>query len=103
MLPVLKKNYTKLCDCLPQDCTKMVDKLKQKALDVSAYYLDQLRMLPCSEFNKAIVGGIMHATLWADDDVFLFCDVMESLCDEITLRNFIETLRKGKFTTDRRH
>ena len=36
----------------------------------------------------------------ADIGVFVFCDIIENLCDEITSKNFIESLRNGKMASD---
>ncbi|XP_065894137.1 uncharacterized protein [Dysidea avara] len=93
ILPVLKKNYARLCHCLPQDYVKTVHKLKQLIPEVSADYLAWLRTLPSTDLiNEAIIGNVMCA-IRADYGVFEFCDVIENLCDEVTSRNLIGALR----------
>ena len=99
VLPVLKKNYARLCHCLPQDYVKTVHKLKQLIPEVSADYLAWLRTLPSTDLiNEAIIGNVMCA-IRADYGVFEFCDVIENLCDEVTSRNLIGALRNGKLTS----
>ena len=100
VLPILKKNYEKLCKCLPHDYVKTVDQLKQFISGIPDDYLNQLRVLQSTEqINIAIVGTIMNI-MNTDDDVFGFCDIMEKLCDETTSKNYIKALRNGKLTYD---
>ncbi|XP_065894140.1 uncharacterized protein [Dysidea avara] len=93
VLPVLKKNYTRLCHCLPQDYVKTVDKLKQLIPGLPADDLNQLRTLPSIELINQTIMGIVLCIIVADDDVFVFCDTVENLCDESTSKNFIEAFR----------
>jgi len=96
VLPVLKRNYARLCNSLPQDYMKTVDKLKQLMPGLPADYLDRLRTYPSTELiNEAIISNAMCA-IKADGDVFEFCSLMEKLCDDITSSNFIKALRNGK-------
>ena len=98
VLPILKENFTRLCQCLPQDYMETVDKLKQPLPGVPVHYLDWLREFLSTELNnEAIIGNVMCG-IEADDDVFVFCDFMEKLCDEVTSKNIIEILRNGKLT-----
>jgi len=95
VLPVLRKNYARLCRCLPQDYVITVDKLKQLMAELPDDYLDQLRSLPTTELiNEAIVGNVMCA-IKEDEDVFAFCDIVENLCNEIASKRVIEALRNG--------
>lgn len=58
-------------------------------------YLDQLRSLPTTELiNEAIVGNVMCA-IKEDSDVFVFCDIVENLCNELASKRVIEALRNG--------
>ncbi|XP_065894247.1 uncharacterized protein [Dysidea avara] len=92
-LPVLKKNYTRLCHCLPQDYVKTVDKLRQMIPGLPADYLDQLGKYPSTEeINEVLLGNII-CPLSEDDHVFEFCETMENLCDDITSMNFIGDIR----------
>ena len=94
-LPVLKKNYTRLCHCLPQDYVKTVDKLRQMIPGLPADYLDQLGKYPSTEeINEVLLGNII-CPLSEDDHVFEFCETMENLCDDITSMNFIGDIRNG--------
>ena len=95
VLPVLKKYYTKLCHCLPQDYVKTVDKLKEMLLGLPADYVDKLREYPSTKIiNEVLLGSVM-CPLSKDDDVFDLCDIMENLCDEITSINVINNLRNS--------
>ncbi|XP_065894224.1 uncharacterized protein [Dysidea avara] len=94
ILPVLKKNYTRLCHCLPQDYMKTFDQLNQLIPTFSADFpfADRLKNLPSNEItNEAIVCFLMYM-IKEDDDVFLFCDVMGKLCEETVSKNIIEAI-----------
>jgi len=101
VLSILKKNFTRLCQCLPHDYVKTVDKLKPPMPGVPNKYLDWLKTFPSSHelSNEAIIGNIM-CEIEADDDTFIFCDLMEKLSDESASKNIVEPLRNGKLTND---
>jgi len=62
---------------------------------IPADYLNKLRMLPSTEIiNEKILASVMHG-MRVDVDVFLFCDIMEQLCDDSTSRNLIAVIRHG--------
>jgi len=90
---VLKRYYTRLFQCLPQDYVKTVNKLKQiSPAGVSADCLNQLRRLPSTEMiNEAIIASVLNE-IATHDNVFSFCDIMECLSDQNSL---IECLRNG--------
>ncbi|XP_065894262.1 uncharacterized protein [Dysidea avara] len=94
ILSVLKKNYTRLWQCLPQDYVKTVHKLKQLIPGIASNYLDLLRLFPSIEMiNETIVGNVICLTM-EDGNVFLFCDIMETLCEETAPKNqVIEAFR----------
>ena len=96
VLSVLKKNYTRLWQCLPQDYVKTVHKLKQLIPGIASNYLDLLRLFPSIEMiNETIVGNVICLTM-EDGNVFLFCDIMETLCEETAPKNqVIEAFRNG--------
>jgi len=95
VLLVLKKNYGRLHHCLPQDCGKTVEKLKQLLPGKSAIFFDHLKALPTTDaINEAILYSIMRL-IQEDHDVFTFCDTMEVLCDSDESKFFTETLRNG--------
>ena len=75
---------------------KTVDKLKQLIPGLPADDLNQLRTLPSIELINQTIMGIVLCIIVADDDVFVFCDTVENLCDESTSKNFIEAFRNGK-------
>jgi len=94
VLPVLKRYYTRLCQCLPQDYMKTVDKLRQLfPAELPADYLDGLnRSLPTEQINERIICYLMCG-MKVDDNVVSLCDIMEHLSDQNTL---IESFRNGK-------
>jgi len=95
VLVVLKKNYGRLHHCLPQDCGKTVEKLKQLIPEKSAISFDHLKTLPTTDaINEAILGSSM-CLIQEDHDVFIFCEMMEALCDSDESKYTIETLRNG--------
>ena len=74
---------------------KTVDKLKQLIPGIPADYLDQLRTLPSTELiNETIISVVMCGII-VDGNVFAFCDILEMLCDKISSKNVIESLRNG--------
>ena len=95
VLAELKKYYTKLYHCLPQNYVKTVDKIKQLIPGVPADYVDHLRTFASNEINEVIIGDVM-LVIRTDEDVLPFCDVMEELCNETVSKNVIKTLRNGK-------
>ena len=100
VLRLLKENYAKLYQCLPEDYVKTVAKLKQMIPRLPDNFVDQLKKLRTTKLiNEAILGNVMIA-IRADEDAFLFCDIMENLCNDFTSRNFIQSLRNGKVTSN---
>ena len=98
VLSVLKKNYTRLCRCLPQDYVKTVDKLRQLIPVLPADYLDLLRTVPSIEgINEVIVGSVMTNIIREDDDVLQYCDIMEMLCCDTASKSRIQIIRKGMY------
>jgi len=73
---------------------KTVDKLKQLKLG-PVNFLDQLRVLPSTEIINVTIMSCVLSTIKEDGDVFVFCDVMERLCDEFTSKSLIVALRNG--------
>ena len=94
VLAVLKKNYTKLCQCLPQNYMKTIDKLR--LMGVPDDYLNMFTMLPTADrINDAIVGCLM-VVINSDELALQFCDTMDELVDSKSSKTHIERLRNGK-------
>ena len=91
VLGVLKKNYTKLYHCLPQDYMMTINKLKQ-LLRLPDDVLSELTSLPTvNVINEAIIGYLITA-IKSDMDALQFCDVMENI---VNSKAHIEILRNG--------
>ena len=101
VLPILKKRYARLCHSLPQNYETTIGRVNQLApVEFPTSYLDWLRALPSTEqINEEIISSFLCA-IKTDNDVFIFCEVMENLVDEIASKNLIESLRSGNFTCD---
>ena len=94
VLAVLKKNYTNLCHCLPQDYMKTINKLR--LLGCSDIGLNTITNLPTTDLiNDAIVGILMVATIKTDVQALEFCDVMDDMVDSKSSESHIEILRNG--------
>ena len=93
VLAVLKKNYTKLCHCLPQqNYTKTINKLR--LLGFPDYILST--NLPTTDLiNDATVGFLMVAIIQTDVQALQFCDIMDNLVDSESSESYIEILRNG--------
>ena len=96
VLAVLKKNYTKLCHCLPQDYMMTLNKLKQ-LLRLPDDVLSKLSNLPSvNDINEAIIGLLMTVIIKTGMDALQFCDAMENIVDIKSSKAHIEILRNGK-------
>ena len=97
VLAVLKRNYTNLCHCLPQDYMKTISKLRLLGLPDNV--LSNFTNLPTTEcINDAIVVAAMIVTIKSDVQALQFCDIMDKLVDSKSSESCIEILRKGNWT-----
>ena len=94
VLAVLKKNYTRLCQCLPQDYMNTVNKIKQ-LLRLSDDVLSNLTNLPTADLINENIIVLLMTGIKSDIDALQFCDIMESLMDRKSSTD-IEILRNGK-------
>ena len=95
VLAVVKKNYTRLCQCLPQDYMNTVNKMKQ-LLRVSDDVLSNLTNLPTADLINESIIVLLMTGIKSDIDALKFCDIMENLMDCKSSTD-IEILRNGKF------
>ena len=96
VLSLLKKNYARLCQCLPQDYKETVQKLKQ-IYGASAYILDSVSTFgPIEVINEAIMCPIF-AGIRVENDVFTFCETMKKIVDGPSSQQFIEDLQHGAY------
>ena len=94
VLAVLKKNYTNLCHCLPQNYMKTIKKLSK--LGYSDDSLSKITNLPTTDhINDAIVAILMVAIIETDVQALRFCDEMDNLIDSKSSESPIEILRNG--------
>ena len=98
VLAMLKRNYTRLCHCLPQDYMKTINKLKEILSPPDEYVQKWIDIAAANLFNETVVGMLM-ATIETDAYALNFCDIMETLCDNESSRTHIEMFRKGNFIT----
>ena len=90
---ILKKNYTRLCRCLPPNYNRTISALKQLVPGLPA---ENLTTLPSVEqINEAIVSLIMCG-IREERGAVVFCQTMDRLCDDVISKQFIESLRQGK-------
>ena len=95
VLAVLKKSYTSLCHCLPQNYMETIKKLR--LMGCPNELLSRFTNQPTIDLiNDAIVGCLMVATIKSDVQALQFCDDMDNLVDSTSSVSHIETLRNGK-------
>ena len=93
VLAVLKKNYTRLNHCLPQDYMKNINKIKPL---LKSEFLSNLTNLPTAELiNEKIIVLLIITIIKADIDALRFCDIMENLVDSESSTRDVEILRNG--------
>ena len=97
VLPLVKKNYARLRDCLPQDYMMTIEKLRQlKGKEVPEKLVEYFTTFPTGDLaNEAIVGTILMGILKSDSSILNVCDTMEYLAKNESSKSFIEKLRNG--------
>ena len=95
VLAVLKKNYARLCNCLPHNYMMTINKIKE-IVTLSDECLSSLNEPPNADLlnEKLIVSSML--TIKSDMDAFEFCDIVEQLID--TKSSDIEIIRNGNIT-----
>ena len=97
VVAVLKKNYARLCCCLPQDYMKTINKLKEFVR--TSGDLSNFANLPTADLiNERIIGLLMTA-IRSDVEALHFCDVLQSLVDSESSTADVESLRDGNYTS----
>ncbi|XP_065904723.1 uncharacterized protein [Dysidea avara] len=89
---VLRKNFTKLCHCLPQDYKQTIRRLKQRAI-LREEAIPQLEILPTAELvNCHILAGMfVHARM--EVHLIMVCDWVKDLVDEDESKAFIDSFK----------
>ena len=94
VLTILKKNYTRLCHCLPKDYKKTVNIIRevQRLPDDALNYVTNLPSVDL--INEAIIVTLIIG-INADVGSLQFCDIMETLADSEHSKTAIRALRNG--------
>ncbi|XP_065885289.1 uncharacterized protein [Dysidea avara] len=93
VLEVLKKNFAKLCNCLPQDCMKTIDRVKELNV-VSHDALQRLREINDQTTVNEWIMSVLMVYIKSDVDVLIFCDRMDQLVDCTASKLFIDSLKE---------
>ena len=89
---MLKRNYTKLCHCLPKDYIKTITTAKQ-LLQLEDNFLDPLIMLPTADLaNEGIISTLI---ILLQSDTLALCDVVGHL-SEVTMSTAVNEIRSGE-------
>lgn len=101
VLAVLRKNYRKLFECLPEDYASTLNKMG-KIGKVPADSLKCLARLPSIKaINECIMSQLLYVIMKHDADALQLCDTMKELVGDSTpALQFIETLRQGSVLYD---
>ena len=94
VLAVLKKNYTRLCNCLSQDYMMTLNKLKQTVTLPDSILSIIISLPTVNAINEAIISTVM-AAIKTDMGALFFCDVMEKIVDSKSSKAYVQLLRKG--------
>ena len=93
-LAVLRRNFTKLCHCLPQDYKKTINRIKRTAV-VPDGMVYQLSKCPTFELANCRILGAMIRPLREEVDLLGICDSVENLVDDDESKRLIIKLRSG--------
>jgi len=92
VLDILKKNFSKLCKCLPKDYTKTADKMRQMGIPS----LDHLKYASSLEEANGSIVCIMIIMIRTEVDVLPFCETMKALVQSKKSKEFIDNIMKGR-------
>ena len=97
VVAVLKKNYARLCCCLPQDYMKTINKLKE--LVKTSGDLSNFANLPTANLINERIIGLLMTGIRSDIEALHFCDVIQSLVDSESSTADVESFRNGNYTS----
>ena len=93
-MAILKKHCLRLCQCLPEDYMKTLERIRRRAT-VPKGLVQQLASLPTpTQVNHYIVGAMLRP-LTNESSALGFCDTIESVLDDEQSKAFIESIRNG--------
>ena len=94
VVAVLKENYTRLCQSLPKDYMKTINKMTQ-LIKIPDYALSSLTNSPTVDYANERIILFMLKAIHSEVDALQFCDVIEMLVDNESSQTFVEVLRNG--------
>ena len=97
---MLKRNYTRLCDCLPLDCRKIIKKIKEvcEFPDNDDMLSKTINLLCCCERTEAIFAVLVIVKMKSDVHALFICDCVAEMLGDENLKSVVETVRNGKFS-----
>ncbi|XP_065904252.1 uncharacterized protein [Dysidea avara] len=91
-LAVLRKKFSKLCHCLPDDYEQTINRIKKTSV-VPEGLVYQLALLPTAELANCTILAAMIKPLVEETHLVGFCELVKNLVDSTESKTFIETLR----------
>jgi len=92
---VLRTNFPKLCQCLPEDYKETIRRIKKTSV-VPDGLVHQLALLPTSKLANCHILAAMITPLREDSHLVGFCELMKNVVDGNKSKMFIEALKAGK-------
>ena len=92
---MVRKNFAKLCHCLPQDYKETIRRIKRTSV-VQEGLMVELAMLPTPELANCRILAAMIRPLREELHLVGLCDSLKDLVDSPESKTLIETLRNGK-------
>lgn len=94
-LAVLRRNFTKLCHCLPQDFKQTINKIKELT-PIRDEIIYRLLKLPSFELANCHILALLITPVPKEADLIRFCDLVENLVNDTESKRFISKLRNGQ-------
>ena len=91
---VLKKHCSELCQCLPQDYTKTVIKIRER-ITLSEAQLQHIYNYASPKLINMMIIGLLIEPLQADVEILEICKILEGLVSNPTSKSFIQFLKHG--------
>lgn len=97
VLALLKKNYSRLWQCLSPDHVKTVERMRQLLPGVPEDFLQFLNTFPTIDIINEVIMGKIISGIRDDPSVLRFLDIVDYLTepDDITSKLYIASLRNG--------
>lgn len=97
VLALLKKNYTRLWQCLPPYYVKTVERMRQILPGLPEDYLQFLSTFPTTDIINEVIMSEIISGIRDDLGVLTFIDIVDHLTesDDTTSNIYIASLRNG--------